>query len=219
MTDEEFDEHVSATEKRDDGTVAGLDYCLLKLCAEAGEVAGLRGRETLVGPSPTHIARRAAYALELGDVRWYTVKAERVLGLTADQVKRLNVMKLRRRREKLPSGALRHGKDPSGELAEAIRILHEPTAETKPVVRNCACGHPMSSHSMRTMGCDDGCACRSHHGITPEPAEFQRCNYCEDWTRHRAKSHGYCMHTLSPVCLAIECRDMHERMLQRTSLK
>lgn len=213
MTDEEFDDHVAATETREDGTVGGLDYCLLKLSAEAGEVAGLRGKEILLRTPTTNAPeRRAAYALELGDVRWYTVEAERLLGLTADQVKRLNIMKLRRRRETFPGGGLRHGKDPAGELAEAVAILSEhPTAATKPVEcmaqHSYAEGCPLVCSTPTKCG-ESGCQAR-------RPDEFQPCVYCEDLTRHRADVPNH--RGTAAVCRAPECRALQARAVQKAS--
>ncbi len=129
MTIEEFEAHVAATEKREDGTVGGLDYALLKLCAEAGEVAQIRGKEILadlwVGSDDEQRTRRARYALELGDVAWYVVEVARLLGLTFEQVLALNVMKLSRRRALQATGRPT-GKGTHGEQRAAENHLRGP---------------------------------------------------------------------------------------------
>ena len=104
MTLAEFEAHVAATERTTDGRLGGIDYCLMKLCAEAGEVAQLRAREILDGAvlppvdSDLVLSRRARFALELGDVLWYLVEACRLLGVTPEQVMYLNYQKLKSRR-------------------------------------------------------------------------------------------------------------------------
>lgn len=133
MTLEEYAEFVRSTNTTEDGTRGGLDYALMKLCAEAGEVAQLRAREILSGTPSAPLAgggdlvRRARYALELGDLAWYLVETCDLLDLTVEQVLMINRVKLEYRRLKNRDGTLR-GKDPVNEqmIAECRLQAEDP---------------------------------------------------------------------------------------------
>lgn len=214
MDDQEFDAHVAATETREDGTVGGLDYCLLKLCAEAGEVAGLRGKEIRVQGCDPHVERVARYALELGDVLWYLHETARLLGLTVDQVKRLNVMKLQRRRARNVAGTRATGKDPEGELREAIELLdpvrlpvdgerwRSPGGGVHTITQcrgDYCCLDDVGTHNRRHMVSEGWVL------VTAQaPEEFLPCQVCGDLTRHR-EFNAY-TNSDEPLCRAPVCR-------------
>ena len=72
-----------------------LEYCSLKLCSEAGEVAGKIGK-TIRGDkelSPDDICK------ELGDVLWYVARLADDLGFTLEQVAQVNRGKLTQRQQ------------------------------------------------------------------------------------------------------------------------
>lgn len=204
LTLAEFESHVEATERTEDGRVGGLDYALFKLCSESGEVAQLRAREILAGePFPTHppgppdLARRARYALELSDVAWYLTEAARLLGLTIEEVLALNVMKLRRRRAPFLNTGRQHGKDPAGEQAMAEMWLADPSRV--PVLVASLRGGATTSEIGALITAPE---------TAPEPEEFQACAFCGDLTRHRL----YTVKDepglrLFPVCKAPACRE------------
>lgn len=65
----------------------------LGLVGEAGEVAEIFKKAVLQG----HTLDPAAAALELGDILWYIAVLANQLGITLDQVMRMNLKKLERR--------------------------------------------------------------------------------------------------------------------------
>jgi NTP pyrophosphatase (non-canonical NTP hydrolase) len=75
------------------GTDAGVNYTILGLVGEAGELANkykkvLRNNDFL---SPS---KRSELMDELGDVLWYTAALANELGFTLEQVARFNLCKL-----------------------------------------------------------------------------------------------------------------------------
>lgn len=86
----------------------GLDYTILGLCGEAGELANLR-KKHIRKPCTYPLAiqagldeeteRRTALADELGDVLWYAAAVAHELGFDLETVARMNLEKLRGRAE------------------------------------------------------------------------------------------------------------------------
>lgn len=87
------------------GTWFGLNYCILKLNGEAGEAAehlGKAMRDDGLALAPlretSHIAllpeRKTLIVKELGDTLWYIAAAAKELGLTLEEVARINIGKL-----------------------------------------------------------------------------------------------------------------------------
>lgn len=116
--DERYAIEVAKRALKSNGAAGGLDYVLLKLAAEAGETAGLRGRDMLraapdrpADPRAFSDQERAEYALELGDVLWYVTRAAAMLGLSLEEIAELNLGKLERRTNL--------GKNASAELEQA----------------------------------------------------------------------------------------------------
>lgn len=82
------------------GTVAGLEYCTLGLCGEAGEVAGavkriLRDDEQVLTPE-----RRAKVLDEAGDVLWYLAGIAEELGTSLSEIAQVNLDKLAGRKQR-----------------------------------------------------------------------------------------------------------------------
>lgn len=72
----------------------------LGLCSEAGEFAGvLKKRDRDAGHSWDDASIRHAM-LELGDVLWYLSELASVFGFTLEEVAKMNIEKLRSRRER-----------------------------------------------------------------------------------------------------------------------
>lgn len=80
------------------GTLDGMNYCILGLTGEAGEIANkfkkiIRGDKTLE-------TTREDLIDEAGDVLWYLSRLAEHLGTTLEEVGRRNVQKLDSRRER-----------------------------------------------------------------------------------------------------------------------
>lgn len=78
----------------------GVEYLILGLASEAGEVAGklkkiIRDKEGVMDAES-----RGAIADEIGDVLWYVTMLSMELGFTLDQVADRNAAKLRDRAER-----------------------------------------------------------------------------------------------------------------------
>jgi NTP pyrophosphatase (non-canonical NTP hydrolase) len=76
-------------------TPNAINYCALKLCGEAGEVAeawgkGIRDREPTLA--------REKMRFEIGDVLWYVAQLANELGMTLEDVAQANLDKLDDRR-------------------------------------------------------------------------------------------------------------------------
>lgn len=86
--------------------LVALDYTILGLCGECGELANLRKkhlRKPLQGSNryvhAEDLARRAALADELGDVLWYLSQVAHELGYDLETIARMNMKKLAARME------------------------------------------------------------------------------------------------------------------------
>lgn len=78
----------------------GVEYLVLGLCSEAGEIAGkykkiIRDKEGVMDAES-----RAAIMDEIGDVLWYVTMLSIELGFTLDQVADRNASKLRDRADR-----------------------------------------------------------------------------------------------------------------------
>lgn len=91
------------------GSLEGLSYVGLGVAEEAGEVAGkikklLRGDDgegsyvLIYGgrcwQTPMSAERQMAIAKELGDAQWYIAKAADLIGMSLEEIARLNIEKL-----------------------------------------------------------------------------------------------------------------------------
>jgi NTP pyrophosphatase (non-canonical NTP hydrolase) len=84
------------------GTEMGRVYLALKLAGEAGETAEklgklVRDKDGLMDIAPEDLR---AIALELGDVLWYVSVLAGELGFDLQEVAKMNLQKLRDRRER-----------------------------------------------------------------------------------------------------------------------
>lgn len=77
-------------------TEQGVDYCTFKLSGEAGEVSEKRGK--LLRGDFTRDEYRTMVIKELGDVLWYVANLALELGISLDDVARLNLEKLQDRK-------------------------------------------------------------------------------------------------------------------------
>lgn len=79
---------------------AGLDYPILGLAGEAGEICNkykkiIRDHEGILGPD-----QEADLAKELGDVLWYVAQVATELDVSLDDVASFNLAKLQDRQER-----------------------------------------------------------------------------------------------------------------------
>lgn len=81
------------------GSQNAINYCLLGLADEVGELIGkwkkcLRGDDHALPPGILSPERRSAMLAEAGDVRWYLERLLVELGSTMDEIEAANVAKL-----------------------------------------------------------------------------------------------------------------------------
>lgn len=76
------------------GSFAGLEYCVLAMCGEAGETANVLKKLIRDRDSKIDDYDRAKLLLELGDVLWYVAAAACELGSSLEEVADLNVTKI-----------------------------------------------------------------------------------------------------------------------------
>lgn len=72
-----------------------LDYLVLGLCSEAGEVAGVHKK--YIRGDKTHYEYKKQLIKELGDVLWYWCRIVDELHLEPEQIMKENISKLERR--------------------------------------------------------------------------------------------------------------------------
>ena len=75
--------------------ISGIDYCILGMCGEAGEVANKRKKELR---DDKHLTDDIID--ELGDVLWYLANTCKELGIDLDLVAKRNLDKLTKRHGK-----------------------------------------------------------------------------------------------------------------------
>jgi|SRR5579862_2908425 len=78
------------------GTVQGLSYCALGITGEAGEFANKVKKIIRDDYQMDRVTE--ALASELGDVLWYLSEAAENIGVTLEEIARLNIAKLADRR-------------------------------------------------------------------------------------------------------------------------
>lgn len=77
------------------GERGAVTYCALKLAGEAGEVAEKIGKYLFRGDSlPEGETIRSVMEKELGDVLWYVARLAAEMGLSLDDVAKVNISKL-----------------------------------------------------------------------------------------------------------------------------
>jgi NTP pyrophosphatase (non-canonical NTP hydrolase) len=77
----------------------GLNYCIVALAGEAGEVAN-DWKKILRDNKPVTIEAAGKLALELGDVLWYVSAVAGELGFTLQNIAEMNQVKLKQRYSK-----------------------------------------------------------------------------------------------------------------------
>lgn len=78
----------------------GIEYLILGLASEAGEVAGKFKKIIRDKDGVMDAETRSAMADEVGDVLWYVTMLSMELGFTLDQIADRNASKLRSRSER-----------------------------------------------------------------------------------------------------------------------
>ena len=73
-----------------------IEYCGLKLCSEAGEVAGKIGKYI----RGDKLLSRDEICKELGDVLWYVAAVARDIGYSLEVIAEMNIEKLESRKER-----------------------------------------------------------------------------------------------------------------------
>lgn len=90
-----YQKWVEANRKYPDlGSFAGLEYCILAMCGEAGETANVLKKLIRDRASQIDNYDRAKLLLELGDVLWYVAAAASELGSSLEEVADLNQTKI-----------------------------------------------------------------------------------------------------------------------------
>jgi NTP pyrophosphatase (non-canonical NTP hydrolase) len=78
----------------------GVEYLILGLCSEAGEIAGKYKKVIRDQDGKVSKEAREAMADEVGDVLWYVTMLAMELGFTLDHIADRNASKLRSRHER-----------------------------------------------------------------------------------------------------------------------
>lgn len=99
----EFENAVASTAiypESGEGTLTALNYTVLGLAGEAGEILNKVKKVYRDKGGVLSIEDRAAISKELGDMLWYAGRAAAELGYTLEEVAEYNVEKLRDRKER-----------------------------------------------------------------------------------------------------------------------
>ena len=93
MTLNDYQRLAQRTDARDNTASGKLENGILGMCGEAGECADLLKKHFVQG----HELERDKLAEETGDVLWYVAETAAGLGLTLEDIARMNIEKLKRR--------------------------------------------------------------------------------------------------------------------------